>query len=209
MAESVVVTAPVLVVAVDAWSQRVAARIAHGSAGLVEVVHDVDGAPAAHLALLVAGDMRPTRQTDAAIHLPIGRDAQAIWVGPAVVPDQGGCVWCWQARRRQHAETSFLTGGPAPAAGNGREARVESPAGDALDSVSLAARAARAVTRRVLAAPEAEAGVVRRFDLDGGPASIAQVIPVTGCDRCDPPTPRPAGWSLRPPAGPSRSRERR
>ncbi len=205
MAESAVVTARVLVVALDAWSQRVAARIADGTPDLVEIVHDVAGAPAAHLALLVAGDPRAVPQTEAVIHLPVTRDARAIWVGPAVVPDQGGCAWCWQARRRQHAETLALAGPPT----HGREARVESPAGDALDSVSLAARAARAVTRRVLAVPEAEAGVVRRFDLGGGPATVARVIPVSGCDRCDPPTPRPAGWSLRPPAGPSRPTERR
>ncbi len=221
MAESAVVTAPVLVVALDPWAERVAAHIARGTPDLVAVVcardrHDceaaVDGATSRQLALLVAGaevaghdsDRAQTclTRTRAALearsvtHLEVRNDGASVWVGPTVVPGRPGCAWCWQARCRQHAEA--LSGGPAPVAGDGRAARVEAAAGERLDSVSLAARAVRAVARRVLMAPEDEAGVVRRFGRDGGAPTIGRVIAVTGCARCDRRVPRPAGWSLHP-----------
>ena len=117
-------------------------------------------------------------------HLTVQRDGPSIWVGPTVVPMRPGCSRCWQARSRQHA--GVLLGRPT---GGGREAT---------DSVRLAARAARAVARRVLESPEEEAGVIRRFGPPDAVPTVGRVIAVSGCARCDPPLPRPAGWSLRP-----------
>jgi len=115
--------------------------------------------------------------------LTVERDGHAVWVGPTVVPGHPGCHRCAQARRRQHAGSLPPVLAPVAA---------EDP-----EVTRLAARAVLAVLRRVLAAPEAEAGVTRRFVAGGTPPLAGRVVPVSGCARCHRLTPFVAGWSLR------------
>ncbi len=213
MAESAVVTDRLLVVAFGEWAAHAATLLARGAPDPVTLVLDgdvrdavADDGPAPRLAVLVlsalepdggcarhARDARTALEEQCVTHLTVQRDGPSIWVGPTVVPMRPGCSRCWQARRRQHA--GVLLGRPT---GGGREAtgRVSAPADT--DSVRLAARAARAVARRVLESPEEEAGVIRRFGPPDAAPTVGRVIAVSGCARCDPPLPRPAGWSLRP-----------
>lgn len=206
MAEPAVVNPPVAVLAFGEWGRNVAITL---SASERPPILAIDGAacrPAKlfgdhalgrRLAVVVAagfgsGQGAGPDETDGAealrseledrgvTHLTVTRDEGSIWVGPTVAPDRPGCDTCWQARRRQHAEALGLGGAP-----------------DDVDLVAHAARAALAVIRRVLASPETEAGVVRRFLPGGGPPAIGRVIPVPGCVRCDAPVGDRPEWSLR------------
>ena len=181
MAESVVV------IPLDGWGHAVARLIA-GARDDVVVARDASLAPAARLAVVVlagptADDARLDLEAHAVPHLAVERDEHSVWVGPTVLPGHAGCHRCSRARRRQH--TDALLRGPDPVAADDPELWRHG------------ARAALAVIRRVLAAPESEAGVTRRF-VPGVPAPLAgRVVPVWGCPRCDPLTPLAAGWSVR------------
>jgi hypothetical protein len=214
MAEPAVMSAPVIVLAFGEWGRNVAITL---SAAERPPIVAMDGAacrPAKlfgerafgrQLAVVVAAGfgngegadpdraggadaLRSELEARRVTHLTVARDERSIWVGPTVAPARPGCDACWQARRRQHAEA--LTLSPAP--------------GD-VDLVAPAARAALAVIRRVLASPETEAGVVRRFVPGGGSPAIGRVIPVAGCARCDPSAGDHPGWSLRSLAPPERA----
>ena len=139
--------------------------------------------------------IRAALEATGAAYLIVERDGPWIWVGPTVVPGRPGCDRCWQARRRQHAEA--LAGGQAPLGPDSPDSGCPPAGADDLDVVRLGARTAVAVTRRVLAAPDIEAGVVRRFAPDGALPLIGRVVAVSGCLRCDLAVPHPAGWSLR------------
>jgi bacteriocin biosynthesis cyclodehydratase domain-containing protein len=168
-----------LVIALDAWGERVA--------GLLPTTPRTD-TPALAI-LLGTGDsdqLRKRLQERSIPYLSVRPDGDAVWVGPLVLPGQGGCEDCWQARRRQHAETLDALAEPSPA--------------DDADSARLAARATAAVVRRALRAPADEAGGVRRFAPGGAVSHAGRVVAVTGCRRCDGAPERLAGWALRPPA---------
>lgn len=204
MAEPVVVNAPLLVIAFDPWGRAVATMIS-GATDAAVAAFDGDAgdvgselarrAPTARLAVLVLSGPAPNERTVARVafaraaleargvpSMTVERDEHAVYAGPAVVAGQPGCHRCWQARRRQHA-------GSLPPA-------LAPVVPDDPELCRLAARATLGVARRVIAAPEAEAGVVRRF-VPGGRSPLAgRVVPVSGCPRCDPLTPSIAGWSL-------------
>jgi hypothetical protein len=204
MAEPPVVNPPVVVLAFGPWGHNVAVTL---SACERPPVLAIDGAACRpdmlfgdrgsrrRLAVVVAAgpgsddDSGPDDGVDAlrseldargVTHLTVARDARSVWVGPTVAPSRPGCDTCWQARRRQHADALTLDSVP----------------GD-VDLVAHAARAALAVLRRVLASPETEAGVVRRFLPGGGPPAIGRVVPVPGCARCDASVGYRPEWSLR------------
>jgi hypothetical protein len=206
MAEPAVVNPPVVALAFGEWGRRVAIIL---SAAERPPILAIDGAacrPAKlfgdrtcgrPLAVVVAAGFRsgdgdgpePAGAAEAlrseldvrgVTHLTVARDEHSIWVGPTVAPSRPGCDTCWQARRRQHAEVLALSRAP-----------------DDVDLVPHAARAALAVIRRVLASPETEAGVVRRFLPGGGPPAIGRVVPVAGCVRCAVSAGDRPEWSLR------------
>jgi hypothetical protein len=205
MAEPSVVSPPVVVLAFGGWGRSVAVRL---SAVERPPIVAIDGAacrPARlfgdrafgrPLAVVVAaglgsGDdcsdaadgaeaLRAQLSARGVTHLTVARDQRSIWVGPTVVPSRPGCDTCWQARRRQHVEVLKLDRVP-----------------DDVDLVAHAARATLAVIRRVLASPETEVGVVRRFLPGGGPPAIGRVVPVRGCVRCDASAGDRPEWSLR------------
>jgi hypothetical protein len=221
VAEPAVVNDPVLVVAFDPWARSVAAMISTAADPASIVLNGdartadtwvVERSQPPRLGVLVMSGPRSQDQgtartqergsaitaaleTNGVTSLTVERDGPSIWVGPTIVPGRPGCYRCWQARRRQHAEA--LSGGLAPLGPDGPDWR--RPAGRAadLDAVRLGARTAVAVMRRVLEAPDIEAGVVRRFAPDGVPPLIGRVVAVSGCARCDHTGPRRAGWSLR------------
>jgi bacteriocin biosynthesis cyclodehydratase domain-containing protein len=222
VAESVVVSDPVLVVAFDPWADQVATTISRALADPVTVVLDRE----VRGGYLWATEARPWRlgivvmsriddgerfagylegrvaawraafEDEYVTYLTVERDRPSVWVGPTVVPFRPGCHGCWLARRRQHAET--LSGGQVGILTDASGAPDPAPAPLDIDSVRLAVKTALAVTRRVLASPDAEAGVVRRFSPGGATQSIGRVVPVAGCARCDRSLPAPAGWSLHP-----------
>jgi hypothetical protein len=196
-----VVNAALLVVAFDPWARSVArimVQAAVGAAAQLDGEREaldrllVGGASTPSLAVLIGsaqtrlGDLRHDLEDRRVAHLTLERDEGAVWVGPAVIPDGRGCDWCWQARRRQHAEVLSATFGH--------------DAGDAVcgaDQMVLGAKATLAVARRVLRSPGVEAGVVRRFAVDRAAPTARRVSAVSGCGRCHQVAPRPAGWSLR------------
>jgi len=197
MAEPPALNLRVLVVPLDPWGERVAASVA------ARVGHPL--VPQLHvLAATETGDddARTRLERDGARLMELGitfltvvRASDGLWIGPAVVPSAPGCTHCWQARRRQHAELLSTAD------------RAERAAGWPWCSlagadVTLAARAVLDVARRLVRAPDSEAGVVRRFRDPAPPTPSAEapgetgrVIPVAGCARCDPRLPRSVGWS--------------
>jgi hypothetical protein len=193
MAQPAAMNLRVLVVGLDPWGERVAASVA------ARVGHPI--VPQLHvLAATEAGDdlTRTRLERDGArlmdrgiTFLTVVRATDGLWIGPAVVPSAPGCTHCWQARRRQHAEL-LRAADRAQRAGGWPWCSLAGA------DVTLAARAILAVGRRLVRAPDREAGVVRRFR-DPGPAKApvetGRVIPVAGCARCDPRLPRSVAWS--------------
>jgi hypothetical protein len=235
VAEPAVVNDPVFVVFFDPWAGKVAAIISTAADPAPVVLNGdssaaddwvVDSRPPPRLAMLVMSGMqghnrgtarkeergaamRDALDANGVTYLTVERYGQSIWVGPTIVPGRTGCNRCWQARRRQHAEA--LSGGLAPLGPDSTDSCAAAAGAAELDMVRLGARAAVAVTRRVLKAPEMEAGVVRRFARGGAPPLIGRVVAVSGCARCDHTVPHRAGWSLRsrPTAGAATQIERR
>jgi bacteriocin biosynthesis cyclodehydratase domain-containing protein len=209
MAESAVVKPPLLLVPFDPWAAAVAAlMLRRARAATVELngePNELDrllsgAATAPSLAVLIGsssarGDARRALEDRYVAHLTIEPDERAVWVGPAVIPDRPGCDQCWQARRRQHAESLSAAFGD----------HTENPLPHA-NQIILAAKAGLAVARRVLRAQDDEAGVVRRFTTETAAPTAHRVRAVSGCTRCDRKPPRPPGWSLHPHSEPARQR---
>ena len=187
----------VRVVAVGGFGEEVAARVAATLDATVVRSWEDDGCADAAVWLLAAWRPAPelASRLDAFAFahrtpwIPVVAEHPYLVVGPTVVPGVGPCYRCFRRRLSQHGVDDELTEllhahyDADPAAG---------PHGHLPAVATVAAAMACEAIERVAREPEAEAGRVRRLDLQTLHLLAGSVVGVHGCPRCGG-VPRPAG----------------